>query len=127
MLKTSDEDAIRHMVEKWMAARIAGDLPTVLNLMADDALFMVPGKKPFGKAEFAKASEGMKAVKFEGRHEIQEIKIFGDWAYLRNYIDITMTPPGGAPSQRSGYTLTIVRKNGDGSWVLTRDANLMMP
>jgi ketosteroid isomerase-like protein len=32
-----------------MTASQAGDIPTVLSLMADDALFMVPGRKPFGK------------------------------------------------------------------------------
>ena len=54
-----------------------------------------------------------------------EIKVLGDWAYLRNFIEITITPPGGAPVHRSGYTLTILRKEPDGKWVLARDANLV--
>lgn len=36
-----------------------------------------------------------------------------------------MTPPGGAPLRRSGYTLTILRKEADGQWRLARDANLL--
>jgi len=35
--------------------------------------------------------------------------------------------PTGKPNVRSGYTLTILRKNVDGAWVLARDANLLAP
>jgi uncharacterized protein (TIGR02246 family) len=119
-----DERAIRNLVDTWMAASKAGDLRTVLSLMADDVIFMVPGQKPFSKEAFAAASETMKNVRIDGRSEIQELQILGDWAYLRNYIEITMTRDGTPPVQRSGYTLTILRKQGDGRWLLARDANL---
>ncbi len=122
---TDDERAIRNLVETWMAASKAGDLPTVLSLMADDVVFMVPGRDPFGKAEFAAASEGLNNVRIEGSSDIQEIQVVGDWAYLRNYLEVTMTPDGGSPVRRSGYTLTILRKKPNGKWVLARDANLM--
>jgi ketosteroid isomerase-like protein len=37
-----------------------------------------------------------------------------------------MTPlQGGSPTRRSGYTLTIFRKQADGAWVLARDANML--
>jgi uncharacterized protein (TIGR02246 family) len=122
---TDDERAIRDLVETWMAASKAGDLPTVLGLMADDAVFMVPGRDPFGKAEFAAASEGLNNVRVEGSSDIQELQVVGDWAYLRNYLAVTMTPDGGSPVRRSGHTLTILRKEPNGKWVLARDANLM--
>jgi uncharacterized protein (TIGR02246 family) len=122
---TDDERAIRNLVETWMAASKAGDLPTVLSLMADDAVFMVPGQKPFGKAEFVAASERSKNVRVEGSSDIQEIQVVGDWAYLRNYLEVTITPDGGSAVRRSGYTLTILRKMANGRWVLARDANLM--
>jgi ketosteroid isomerase-like protein len=38
---------------------------------------------------------------------------------------VSMTPPHGAPVPRSGYTLTILRKQPDGRWRLARDANLV--
>ena len=38
-----------------------------------------------------------------------------------------MTPPGGKPMRRAGYTLTILRKEADGRWLLARDANLLTP
>jgi ketosteroid isomerase-like protein len=37
-----------------------------------------------------------------------------------------MTPKdGGKAVKRSGYTLTILRKQSDGKWLLVRDANLL--
>ena len=124
---TNDERAIRQLIETWMSASRTGDLATVLSLMADDVVFMVPGQKPFGKEAFARASEGMKNARIDGRSEIEELKVLGDWAYLRNYIEVTMTPDGGPPMRRAGYTLTILRKEADGRWVLARDANLLAP
>ncbi len=121
---TEDERAIRWVVETWMSASKAGDTDTVLSLMAEDVAFLTPGRAPFGKAEFAAQSAAMKNLRFEGGVEILELQLCGDWAWTRNRIAITVTPPGGQPVNRSGYTLTIFRKM-DGRWLLARDANLM--
>jgi uncharacterized protein (TIGR02246 family) len=57
---------------------------------------------------------------------MQEIEVLGGWAYLRNRLTITMTPSGGGPLlKRSGYMLSILRKEKDGRWLLVRDANLI--
>ena len=52
-MMTEDKSAIRTVVDTWMSASKAGDLSTVLSLMADDVIFMVPGREPFGKKKFA--------------------------------------------------------------------------
>ncbi len=122
-----DEQAIRDLVDTWLAASKAGDLATVLNLMADDVIFMLPGKKPFGKGAFAASSKDMKNVRIEGISDIQEIKVIGDWAWMRTRLKVTITPPNGSPMVRSGYTLTILRKKPDGAWVIAREANLLTP
>ena len=123
-----DEQAIRELVETWMTASKAGDTATVMRLMADDAVFMVPGHEPFGKEAFKAAAGAQRTFTMDGVSEIQEIQILGGWAYLRNHISVAMTPlDGGKPTRRSGYTLTILRKEPAGNWVLVRDANLMMP
>jgi uncharacterized protein (TIGR02246 family) len=120
-----DERAIRELVDTWMKASRAGDTETVLGLMSDDVIFMVPGREPFGKQTFAANSRSMDGVNLEGSADIRELKVLGDWAYLRNFIEITVTPPGGAPVRRSGFTLTVLRKEPDGRWLLARDANLV--
>lgn len=122
---SDDERAIRDLVETWMSASEAGDFTKVLSLMADDVIFMVPGQEPFGKAAFAAACETSRNVAVDGKSDIREIKVLGDWAYLRNYLEITVTPPNGTSVHRSGYTLTILHREADGRWLLVRDANLM--
>jgi uncharacterized protein (TIGR02246 family) len=122
---TDDERAIRAVVDRWFAASRSGDLETVLSLMTDDVVFMVPGQQPFGKEAFAAASRGMADVTIDGSSEIVELRVLGEWAYLRNRIEMSATPKGGVTTRRSGYTLTIFRKEPDGRWRLARDANLL--
>jgi uncharacterized protein (TIGR02246 family) len=121
----NDEEAIRKFVDTWLTASQAGDLATVLSLMADDIVFMVPGKEPFGKDEFVAGSEKMKDFKMEVQSDIKEIEILGEWAWMRNSLKLTFTPPGGSQTVKSGYTLTILQKGPNGNWVIKRDANLM--
>ncbi|PRE68451.1 YybH family protein [Burkholderia multivorans] len=126
---SEDERAIRELVDTWFVSSRRGDLATVLDLIADDAIFMVAGRPPFDKAAFAAASRDANAgatdaPKIDGRYRIDELRVLGDWAYMRNFIEIEATPPGGDTVRRSGHTLTIFRKQ-DGRWQLVRDANLV--
>lgn len=126
-----DEQEIRQLVTTWMGATKAGDIDTVLSLMAEDVVFLVTGQPPMvGKAAFAEASRGRSkdgAPQFDGKSEIQEIQVLGDWAYMWTRLSVVATPPGGAPPmKRAGHTLTILKKQ-DGKWVLARDANMLAP
>jgi uncharacterized protein (TIGR02246 family) len=112
-------------VTTWLAASKAGDLATVLELMDDDVLFLVPGREPFGKHTFIEGAQAMRNVQFDGTSEIQELKVLGDWAWMRARLLVTVTPPGGTTSIRTGPTLTILRKKSNGRWVVARDANLL--
>jgi uncharacterized protein (TIGR02246 family) len=123
---SADETAIRNLVAAWMQASEQGDTDTVLRLMADDVVFMTPGREPFGKEAFRSAAQGMKDMKIQGTSDIRELQVIGGWAYARNYLEMTMTPPGGKPVKRAGYTLTLFRKEPDGRWLLARDANLLV-
>ncbi len=122
---SDDERAIRAVMARWMAATSAGDLPEVLSLMADDAVFLVPGQEPFGKQAFAEMSRHMREVKLEGTQEIEELKILGDWAFCISRVTVRVTPPGGNAFRRSGHTLALFRRGANGAWLLARDANLM--
>ncbi len=123
---TDDERAIRDLIQTWMDASRAGDTAIVLSLMTDDAVFMVPGRDPFGKDTFAKMSAQQQDMKIDGTSDIRELKVLGDWAYLRNYLEVTITPKGAKSVTHAGYVLTILRKE-NGTWRLARDANLLTP
>ncbi|GLU31071.1 SgcJ/EcaC family oxidoreductase [Trinickia caryophylli] len=125
---TEDEHAIRALVDTWMSASKAGDTQTLLGLMTDDMVFMTPDREPFGKQAFAAASQAQQGMRIEGTAEILELRVVGDWAFMRNRIDIRVWPPGTAePIRHAGYTLTLAHKNAAGQWQLARDANLVGP
>jgi uncharacterized protein (TIGR02246 family) len=122
---SEDERAIRGLIETWMNATRAHDLDTVLGLMADDVVFLTAGQEPFGKEAFAAEARGIQEMRVEGSARVEELEVLGDRAWCRTHLTVTMTPPGGEPKRRSGYALTIFRKQPDGAWVLARDANVM--
>ncbi|HQR69112.1 MAG TPA: SgcJ/EcaC family oxidoreductase [Burkholderiaceae bacterium] len=126
----SDEETIRQLVATWMAASQSDDVETVLSLMTDDAVFLVPGTTVMRRADFAaaaRAQSGPDATRFEGTSEILEIQATGDGAYLWTRLTVVATPPGGGPPvTRAGHTLSILRKH-EGQWRLARDANLLAP
>ena len=77
-----DEQAIRSLVATWMQATADGDLDRVLALIADDVVFLGPGRPPMrGKEAFAAASRAVEGKnRVEGSADIQEFRVFGDWA-----------------------------------------------
>jgi len=78
---------------------------------------------------FSKAlKEMLGQVNFQGSSDIQEIYVSGDLAYCWNHITVSVTPKSGGPATgRSGHALSILHKQSDGKWILTRDANLLGP
>ena len=126
----SDEQEIRQLVATWMDATKVGDVETVLSLMADDVVFLMPGQPVMRKADFAAAAHahsGQDGPRFDGTSEIQEIKILGDWAFMWTKLTVVVTPPGnGKPMTRAGHTLSVMKKQ-SGKWVLARDANMLSP
>ena len=122
----NNEQAIRDLVQLWISASEKGDVATLLSLLADDVVFMVPGKEPFGKEAFAHSAGHLKDMRLQVQSDIQEITILGEWAWMRNHLAVTVMADGRS-DHRVGYVLTILRKNSHGNWVIARDANLLMP
>ena len=125
----NDERAIREMVDTWIEASKRGDLTTLLNLLADDVLFITPGKDPFGKEEFAASNPpgSMDDVKMEAAIDIKEIEVAGEWAWMRSFLRVTFTRSKEDPTKLSGHILTVLQKRPDGQWVIKRDANFVAP
>jgi uncharacterized protein (TIGR02246 family) len=130
MIMQSDETQIRQLINTWMEATSAGDVDTILTLMTEDVVFLVPGQPPMRKRDFAavaRAQSGHTAPKIDGTSEIQEIMVVNDWAFMWTKLTVVVTPSDGSASiERTGHTLTILKKE-NGKWLLARDANLLSP
>jgi uncharacterized protein (TIGR02246 family) len=122
----SDEQAIRDLVFTWLSASKAGDNETVLSLMAEDAVFLQASEDPIrGRAAFARKQETLATIDIDASSDIQEIKVFGEWAYCWNYLTVVVTPHGGGPPvKRAGNVLSVLQKQ-NGRWVIVRDANML--
>jgi uncharacterized protein (TIGR02246 family) len=123
-----DEQAIRDLIATWLRASAAGDLSKVLTLMAEDVVFLIPGQQPMrGRQAFADSFQAMQPhARLEARSDVQEIQISGNLAYCWTHLSVTVIPKlGGLVKRRSGYTLTILRKEAAGNWVVFRDANML--
>jgi uncharacterized protein (TIGR02246 family) len=126
---TADEQQIRQLVADWMAAMRAGEVDRVLDLMTEDAIFLTPGSSPMTKADFAIASraQALSGIALEGKNEIKEIQVCGDWAFMWSYLSVSIKPfDQGKPIERAGHTLSVFNKQ-NGHWLLARDANLLAP
>jgi uncharacterized protein (TIGR02246 family) len=120
-----DKQAIRNAVERWLEASKQGDAKTLLSLLADDVIFITPEREPFGKEAFAGGGDEMKDMNMEADIDIKEIEVAGDWAWMRSFLKVSFTPPGGNTTKHSGHILTIFQKQPDGHWVIKRDANFV--
>jgi uncharacterized protein (TIGR02246 family) len=128
MSEAHDQQQIRQWIAQWMQASEAGDLKQLLPMLAEDVVFLLPGREPMrGREGFAAASRAMAGkIQIKGQSDIQEIRIAGDYAFTWNYLTITITPTdGGPPVKRTGNILSVFRREPDGRWVLFRDANLL--
>jgi uncharacterized protein (TIGR02246 family) len=127
---TEDEQAIRTLVTTWMEATRADDLDRILELIDDDVVFIGAGRPAMrGKAPFAELSRARHGnARVDGTVDIQEVRVFGDWAYVWNQLSVTVTPQGGGrPMRMAGPSISILRKKPDGRWVVVRDANMVTP
>jgi uncharacterized protein (TIGR02246 family) len=126
----ADEQAIRDVIAEWHRATAAADVGAVLRLMADDVVFLVPGKPPLtGRSAFETGLRHLlKSNRIDSKGDVQEIQVSGDLAFSWTRLTVSITPrSGGTANVRNGSALSIFRKQTDGSWVLVRDANLLPP
>jgi len=126
----SDEADIRSLIATGLDASSRGDLGRVLELMAEDVVFLGPGRPPMrGREAFAAATRAAEGrSRMEGRADVQEVRVLGDWAYSWTQLSVTIHPvAGGVPTRLEGPVLSVLRKTAPGGWVIFRDANMLAP
>jgi uncharacterized protein (TIGR02246 family) len=125
----ADEQAIRDLA-LWHVATAAGDVNTVLGLMAEDVVFLVGGQPAIrGRDSFERGLRGLLTQhRIESTGEVQEIEVSRTLAYCWTMLKVRVIPlTGGSATVRAGSALSIFRKQSNGSWVMVGDANLLSP
>lgn len=127
---TREEQKIRDLIALWHRATMAGDVDTVLGLMAEDVVFLAAGAPPMrGRSAFANALRRLLAShRIESSGEVQEVEVSGTLAYSRTQpiVRISTLSSGNAVT-RTGSALSVLHKQADGAWVVIRDANMLAP
>ena len=99
----SDERAIREVHSAWIDAVNAGDLVRLLTLMADDVVFLNPGRAPFGRDGFSAVfPSAHQQARIRCGSELEEVVVVGEVAYTRSRDSLSVTPiAGGEATRRS--------------------------
>jgi uncharacterized protein (TIGR02246 family) len=124
-----DERAIREVQSAWIDAVNAGDLARLLSLMADDVVFLNPGRAPLGRDGFpAVFSAAHQQARIHCGSELEEVVVVGEVAYTRSRDSVSVIPIAGAEAKQfAGHRITIWCKQPDGRWLMARDANVLSP
>ena len=73
----ADEQVISDLIALWHRATAAGDVDTVLSLMAEDAVFLVAGQPPMrGRDAFERGLRGLLTQhRIESTGHVQELEV----------------------------------------------------
>ena len=115
-----EEEQLIQISREWSKSAATDSIEKTLSYWADDAVIMSPGQPPV---------KGKKAIRemLEGTSKIPGFKISweplsafvsesGDMAYLIEQNQITMNDSLGNPATEFNKSVTIWRKDADGSW-----------
>jgi len=123
---SDDRQAILDVMRAWREATLRGDLPTILTLMTEDAVFLTPGNEPMTRERFIEVFRGFReGMKLEATQDVKDLQVSGDLAYAWTHLDVAVTLQDGSRGERAGHVLTIFRRTADRRWQLARDANLL--
>jgi len=123
---TSSADSAAHQAhDAYVAAINANDLPTLLDMLTDDVVFLSAHEPVMvGKAAVRPWLEAyLKAYRTHWDKPVQEFIANGDWAFERYSYTSNDTPiAGGDRVTDTGWGLVIYHRDADGKWRVARDA-----
>jgi uncharacterized protein (TIGR02246 family) len=131
LLRSNDEQAIRKLTEDWLAAVHTKDIPRLIAMVTDDAVFLPPGLSPIRGKQAVEAMYQTFFPQFSSIEQdvsIEEIQIADDWAFSWGTEKFVLVPKaGGPPIEMQGKGMTILRKQPDASWKFARGINNTLP
>ena len=126
----TDEDEIHELLRRWRNATADGDVSQLVPLIAEDVVFLSAGQPTLcGRGAFeTHLRAALKMVRLQPTAELQEIAVAGDFAYCWNDVVLNVIPRDPAPAlQLVGTDLTILRREPNGRWVVSRAASMLVP
>lgn len=123
-----DEKQVRELIARWHRATAIGDVPTILNLIAKDAVFLGAGRPPLlGRDAFeAGLRQLLRSHRIDSTGNVHEVMVSGELAVAWTALKVNITPlAGGDTITRTGHAMSVFKRQEDGSWSLVRDANLL--
>jgi ketosteroid isomerase-like protein len=119
-LTDADRNVIRDRVPSFDKAVLAADWPSVVAFYAEDGILLPPNAPMVeGRVAMQKFFEGFPKIT-EFKQSVAEVEGDVDLVYTRGTYEMTMTPPGAKPQKDRGKVLGVWKKQGDGSWVVSR-------
>jgi len=132
---TDDPAAVRAAVQQAHVAYVSAinaNKPDVwLSVLADDVVYLVPNQKAIeGRAAVgAWVARYLQEVTTEWTKTVEDLQVDGDWAmgrYSYTVADsVIIRDPeteGGGTANDTGWGLVVYRRDGDGHWLVVRDA-----
>ena len=121
----SDEAAVKNVLEDFLKPFEDDDVDGLLDYYADDMIWMLPNSPVDASKVEARnfyKSAFMRGVFSENNVEIHELKVLGDWAFVRFTASGRFTQHGEQSGPiRGSRHLMLLRKQQDGSWKISRD------
>ena len=131
MPSTADDvAAIRRLSGDWLAAFHAHDVPRMLTMITEDAVFMAPGMadvrgKPAAEGLYRRLFAQFASV--EQQVAIEEIVVSRDWAFARGHEHVTLRPlAGGTAIELKGKGMSVFKREA-GGWKFARAINNVVP
>jgi uncharacterized protein (TIGR02246 family) len=119
----ADIEAVRNWLKENFAAADSGDLERYLTFFADDVILMPPNEPILqGISAIREMAQGyFEQITTQREFSIEEIKVAGDFAFLRINSEekYTLKTGEGEPVEASFKAIFLLKRMNDGTWLCT--------
>ena len=127
----NDNQAIQELHEEWTRVVSQGDVPGLLALVNEDAVFWAGAQPPVEGREGVRTAFAPVFARFyvTQRWESSELLISGEWAIDRGLEYVLVTPKEGSGSSVSSLrrAFSILNRGHDGRWRYARGLTVALP
>ena len=100
----------------------ARDLDALAGMYEPEAVYVAgPGQQVVGRKAIRSALAGWLATKPRLRLDLASLTVAGDLALERTTWTVVMPGADGKPAESSGSSSVVLRRQGDGSWLMAID------